>query len=172
MNDNSKSNDQTEHMPAYQLQQLSQLIDEVRQCCEDKQFIEIEEFGLPYAEIRCLMLFGGERYLTVKGISERLEVAKSRVTKIVNSINEKGLAERAADPSDGRVRLLRLTPAGHEIVERITAFQKQIQIKILEKLDPSDRRRVISGLELLRAAMQEAKIEMESTMRDHASGVK
>lgn len=169
MNDKLHSTGWAEQIPGHQLQRLNQLIDEIRRCCDDKHLIEVEEFGLPYAEIRCLMLFGGERYLTVKGISERLEVAKSRVTKLVNSINEKGLAERTVDPSDGRVRLLRLTPAGREIVDRITAFQKQIQTKILEKLDPSDRSRVISGLEILRAAMQEAKSEMEATITDDAS---
>jgi DNA-binding MarR family transcriptional regulator len=118
------------------------------------------------------MLFGNERYLTVKGISERMEVAKSRVTKIVNDMNKKNLLERTTDPADGRVKLLRLTAEGRRVVEKITDLQKQLQVKILQKLEPADRSRVISGLELLRSAMHEAKAEMRSGETSNASGIK
>ncbi|MBS3809189.1 MAG: winged helix-turn-helix transcriptional regulator [Desulfobacterales bacterium] len=174
MNENTHKNGhkkgRAQSVPGYQLHRLNELIEDVRQCCEDSHLVEAEELGLPCAEIRCLLLFGSERYLTVKGVAERLEVAKSRVTKIVNSMNEKGLLERVADPADGRVRLLRLTSAGRSIVERANALQKQMQAAILEKLDPDDRSRVISGLELLRAAMHEAKAEVEDGRVGSASG--
>lgn len=170
MNENAHKNGRAQSVPPHQIHRLNELIEDVRQCCEDKHLAEAEELGHPCAEIRCLLLFGSERYLTVKGIAQRLEVAKSRVTKIVNSMNEKGLVERASDPADGRVRLLRLTPAGRSIVERANALQKQMQAKILEKLDPADRSRVISGLELLRAAMHEAKTEMAAGSIGSASG--
>lgn len=170
MNENAHKSGRTQFVPPNQLHRLNELIEDVRQCCEDKHLAEAEELGLPCAEIRCLLLFGSERYLTVKGIAERLEVAKSRVTKIVNSMNEKGLVERAPDPADGRVRLLRLKPAGRRIVERANALQKQMQAIILEKLDPADRSRVISGLELLRAAMHEAKADMAAGSTGRAPG--
>ena len=160
MNKNAHKNGRVQFVSPHQVHRLNELIEDVRQCCEGKHLVEAEKLGLPFAEIRCLLLFGSERYLTVKGIAERLEVAKSRVTKIVNSMNEKGLVERAADPADGRVRLLRLKPAGRRIVEQANALQRQMQETILEKLDPADRSRVISGLELLRAAMHEAKADM------------
>jgi DNA-binding MarR family transcriptional regulator len=161
MNENLPSVEELGSVSEEQVVRLHVLIEEVRRCCEDRRLFEAAEVGLPYAEIRCLMLFGDERYLTVKGISGRLEVAKSRVTNIVNSINKKGLVERAPDPADGRVRLLRLTAKGRRIVEKIRIFQKCMEEKILQKLDPADRSRVISGLELLRAAMKEAKAEMQ-----------
>ncbi len=147
----------------HQVLLLNQLIDEVQRCCVDKRFFESGAFGLPFAEIRSLMLFKGERYLTVMTMAERLEVAKSRVTKLVNSMNDKGLVRRMPDPLDGRVRLLRLTKEGRRIVDRITAFEKSMQEKILAKLEPGDRSRVISGLELLRSAMQTVKAEMEAS---------
>jgi DNA-binding MarR family transcriptional regulator len=159
-------------IPEYQVSHLSELIEDIRRCCQDRQIFESLELGLPYSEIRCLMLFGNERYLTVKGISERMEVAKSRVTKIVNDMNKKNLLERTTDPADGRVKLLRLTAEGRRVVEKITDLQKQLQVKILQKLEPADRSRVISGLELLRSAMHEAKAEMRSGETSNASGIK
>lgn len=161
-----------QQIPGYQVSHLSELIEDIRRCCQDRQIFESLELGLPYSEIRCLMFFGNERYLTVKGISERMEVAKSRVTKIVNDMNKKNLLERTADPADGRVKLLRLTAEGRRVVEKITDLQKRLQAKILEKLEPADRSRAISGLELLRSAMHEAKAEMRRGETSNASGVK
>ncbi|MCF8110007.1 MAG: MarR family winged helix-turn-helix transcriptional regulator [Desulfobacteraceae bacterium] len=172
MNKNGNTYEQKFRISEYQLSRLNVLIEDIRRCCEDRQLFEAGKFGLPYSEIRCLMLFGSERYLTVKGIAEQLEVAKSRVTKLVNSMNEKGLIESAVDPADGRVRLLRLTPEGRRAVERIKDFQKQMQAKILEKLDPAGRNRVISGLELLRSAMLEAKAEMEGGEKENIQSFK
>ncbi|MFO7931883.1 MAG: MarR family winged helix-turn-helix transcriptional regulator [Desulfosalsimonas sp.] len=172
MNENSAANKTNAGMPDHQLARLGDLIEEVRRCCEDRQLLEAEELGIPCSEIRCLQLFGDERYLTVKGIAQRLDVAKSRVTKIVNSMNEKELIERAPDPADGRVRLLKLTREGRRIVERVRDFQKIMQAKILEKLDPEERRRVISGLELLRSAMHEVKDEVKECGAGDVSGLK
>ena len=58
----------------YQTLRLRDLIAEMLQCCEDRKIYESNKFGLPYSELKCLMLFNGERYLTVKGMSQKLEV--------------------------------------------------------------------------------------------------
>ena len=56
----------------------------------------------------------GERYLTVKTISQKLDVAKSRVTKIIEGLMRRKLVERIEDPRDGRVKLITLTSEGHK----------------------------------------------------------
>ncbi|NIN01809.1 MAG: MarR family transcriptional regulator, partial [candidate division Zixibacteria bacterium] len=93
----------------------------------------------PAAELKCLMLFEGERYLTVKGIAQKLEVAKSRVTKIVNGLIGKGLVAQIDDPEDGRIRLISLTSAGQKKSDEIDAFQKEIHRKILLQMDGDER---------------------------------
>jgi DNA-binding MarR family transcriptional regulator len=144
-------------IPACQLKRLQELINDVQRCCEDKKLYESRIFGIPYSEIRILTLFENHRYLTVKGVSDILDVAKSRVTKLVNSMHEKGLICRTDDPSDARVKLLSLTKKGKKISEEVGVFQGEIQAEILSRLEPEDRSRVITGLELLRSAMQETK---------------
>ena len=81
---NKKSATINEELLRYQAERLQDLINEMLQCCDDRKLYESQRFNLPYAELKCLMLFKGERYLTVKGIAQKLDVAKSRVTKIVN----------------------------------------------------------------------------------------
>ena len=55
---------------------------------------QCERFGLPDAEFRCLVLFGEERYLTAKGIAFKMNVVKSRVSKIVEGLLKKKLIQR------------------------------------------------------------------------------
>ena len=148
-----------EELVGYRVSRLQDLINEIVHCCEDKRLYESKRFGLPYAELRCLMLFEGERYLTVKGIAQRLEVAKSRVTKLINGLVKKGLVETIEDPRDARIKLINLTIAGQGKSKEIAAFHREIHSRILMHIGAEERLNMFSYLELLRAAMEAAKAE-------------
>ena len=149
-----------EDLLGYQTLRLQGLIGEMVKCCDDRKLYESQKFSLPYAELKCLMLFGGERYLTVKGIAQKLDVAKSRVTKIVNGLIVKNLVRSIYDPNDSRVKLISLTPAGQKKWEGITSFQKEVHRKILLQMAPDERKHVLSNLELLRASMEAVKEQL------------
>jgi len=146
-----------EDLLRYQAHRLQDLIAEMLKCCEDRKLYESGKFALPYAELKCLMLFDGQRYLTAKGIAQKLEVAKSRVTKLVNGLIEKGLVEQIDDPRDARIKLISLTPAGQKKSEEIGAFQRELHRKILLQMDVEERKNMLSYLELLRSAMEAVK---------------
>jgi len=145
----------------YQSHRLQDLMREILQCCQERMLFESRKFGLPQAELKCLMLFGTERYLTVKGIAQKMEVAKSRVTKIMEGLAPKGLIQSTEDPNDGRVKLLSLTPAGQRKLKEIDAFLKEIHQKILDQLESEQRKTVLSSLELLRSSMEAVKAELK-----------
>jgi DNA-binding MarR family transcriptional regulator len=126
-------------------------------CCEDRKVYESGKFALPYAELKCLLLFDGQRYLTVKDSAQKLEVAKSRVTKIVNGLKEKQLVEEIDDPKDARIKLISLTPAGRTRFNEIAAFQRGLYRTLLLQVDADERKHVLSKLELLRSAMEAVK---------------
>jgi DNA-binding MarR family transcriptional regulator len=157
MNDYSTDNHE---MLTYQTSRLQSLIKEVQQCCEDRKLYESSRFGLPYSEIKCLLIFNGERYLTVKNMAERLEVAKSRVTKLINDLALKKLVEKISDPKDSRVKLISLTPMGRKISNEVNSFQNDIHMKILSQMNEEERKAVISKLELLRTSMEAVKAQM------------
>ena len=149
-----------EELLGYQAQRLQELIAEMLKCCEDRKLFETGKFGLPYAELKCLLLFEGVRYLTVKGIAQKLDVAKSRVTKIVNGLRNKGLVRQVDDPHDARVKLISITPAGREKSREIVVFQRGLHRQILLHLDADERKGVFSYLELLRTAMEAVKEQL------------
>jgi DNA-binding MarR family transcriptional regulator len=149
-----------EELLSYQSQRLRSLILEILQCCEGRKLFESEKFGLPYSELKCLMLFDGEHYLTSKGIAQRMDVAKSRVTKIINGLAEKGLVIQINDPEDARIRLIKLTREGRKKSDEIAAFEQEIHQKILLQISPEERNKVISQLEILRVAMEAVKEQL------------
>jgi len=149
-----------EDLLTYQAHRLQELIVEMLKCCEDRKVYESGKFALPHAELKCLLLFDGQRYLTVTDIAQKLEVAKSRVTKLVNGLKEKRLVEEIDDPKDARIKLISLTPAGHTRFNEIAAFQRELYRTILLQVDVYERNHVLSNLELLRSAMEAVKEDL------------
>ena len=52
--------------------------------------------------------------VTVSALSERMLMDKGQVSRMVRELEDLGLVERSADPTDGRSFLLELTPLGTE----------------------------------------------------------
>ena len=144
----------------YQSQRLQDLIEEVVHCCKERTVFLSRKFDIPEAELRCLMLFGEERYLTAKGISQKLDVAKSRVTKIINGLMKKGLVESTDDPKDARVKLIGLTQEGHRKSKELSAMVTDLHQRLLLEFDPEQRKMVISCLEVLRSSMEAVKNQL------------
>ncbi|WP_300156567.1 MarR family winged helix-turn-helix transcriptional regulator [Solidesulfovibrio sp.] len=148
-----------EHGEARELTQqerrhFSQMLDKLHQCCSDSHASLAEQCGIPQAELRCLTLFGQERYLTAKGIAASLGIARSRVTKLVSGLAEKNLLVRVADPADSRVVLLALTPAGQKLRQEIADRQRALRDAVLAAIAPDRRHMVLQSLDLLKAAME------------------
>ena len=122
---------------------------------------ESRKFDLPQAELKCLMLFMGERYLTVKGIAQKMVVAKSRITKIMGGLIAKGLVQSVDDPKDGRIKLISLTSEGIIKSKEIEAFIRDVHEKILLQMEASERKTVLSSLEFLRGCMEIVKAQLK-----------
>jgi len=141
----------------YQTEKIELLIGEMVECCDDRKWYESKKFDLPYAEIKCLMLFNGEHYLTVKDMAQKLDVAKSRVTKLVKNLKSKDLIRQIDDPMDARVRLVSLTSRGSALSREIKAFQTDIHRQLLLQMESAERKNALIYLETLRSAMEAVK---------------
>lgn len=144
-------------IPSHQLEQFQELIAKLFQCCQERIQYQSERFGLPDAELRCLKLFESERYLTSKGIAYRMNVVKSRVTRIIDGLVRKELVQRVKDPEDSRITLLSLTPKGQAKIDAINAFLNDVHQEVLSRMVPEQRSLVLSNLETLKTAMQSVK---------------
>jgi DNA-binding MarR family transcriptional regulator len=157
---NDQRPDSADVFLGYQTQRLQDLIEEILQCCKERTSHLSRKFDIPEAELRCLMLFGEQRYLTAKGISRKLDVAKSRVTKIINGLIHKNLVESIDDPKDARIKLIGLTPQGQRRSKELSATMTDLHQKLLLELEPEQRKMVISCLEVLRSSMEAVKNQL------------
>jgi DNA-binding MarR family transcriptional regulator len=158
MNDVNTTNDT--QLLEYQINKLQELISEVHNCCKEKFVNEAKAFKLPQAELRCISLFDGHKYLTGIEIAGLMEVAKSRSTVIVESLEKKGLVQRSPDPNDARVKLINLTQTGHRKVREIEEFMFTLHQQLIHQIDPAQRTNVINALEQLRSSMKAVKAQM------------
>lgn len=144
-------------IPVHQIKQFQQLIAKLFQCCQERMRYQCERFGLPDAELRCLALFGEERYLTPKGLAHKMNLVKSRISKIVSGLLKKNLIVKTSDPQDSRITLLSLTPEGQEKLNEINGFLSQVHYEVLQQMEPEQRKTMITNLELLKASMESTK---------------
>ena len=141
----------------YQLEQFEELITKLFQCCQERMQYQCERFQLPDAELRCLGLFGKERYLTAKGIALKMNVVKSRVSKIIDGLIKKDLIQRIKDPEDSRISLLSLTPTGHKKLNEINGFLKGLHGQVLSQMAQDQRQAMLTNLDILKASMEAVK---------------
>jgi len=127
------------------------------QCCQERMQYQCERFELPDAELRCLVLFGQERYLTAKGIAQKMNVVKSRVSKIVDGLIRKKLIQRIKDPEDSRISLLSLSPEGQKKLNEINYFLENVHHQVLSQMAPDQRMAMLTNLDILKASMEAVK---------------
>ena len=144
-----------------ELETFQKLMASLMQCCQEQSLYRCERFGLNESEQRTLLQFGDERYLTAKGLARKLNVAKSRVTKIVSGLVGKGLLQRSQDPDDSRYTLLSLTHEGRRRQEELQAFLNALHAEALAKLSPSDRDMLLTSMGRLRLSMESVKELLE-----------
>lgn len=148
-------------VPRFQVKQFQDIITKIFQCCQERLHYQSEHFELPDAELRCLMLFDRERYLTPKSIAHKLNVVKSRVTSIANKLLSKRLIQKIQDPEDSRVRLLSTTLEGQKKIDEIKQFQDDLYSEVLSRIDPGQRAAMLTNMNLLMASLESVKEMMQ-----------
>ena len=141
----------------YQLDKFQDLIARLFQCCQERMQYQCERFELPDAEFRCLELFANERYLTAKSIAHKMNVVKSRVSKIIDGLIRKNLIQRVRDPEDSRVQLLSLTSDGQKKLNEINTFMNEVYGQVLSQMAPDQRQAMLTNLDILKASMEAVK---------------
>lgn len=155
MNNNSPS--RSFDITPFQLEQFQVLVGRLYQCCQERMQYQSDRFGLPDAELRCLLIFGDERYLTPKGIAQKMNVVKSRISIIVSGLIKRGLVQRIKDPEDSRVRLLSLTAKGQKTLCDIKEFMNDVHEQVLLQIPPEQRKLLLINLDLLKSSMEAVK---------------
>jgi DNA-binding MarR family transcriptional regulator len=82
-------------------------------------------------------------------LAARLGVDRNTASVLVEQLEKRGLIDRRVNGADRRARLLRLTPIGHELHERLRPEMRANQRRILAPMAPTERERFLDQLVLI-----------------------
>lgn len=93
-----------------------------------------------------LMTLADSGRVSLNELTKRVARDKSQMTRMIRSLETKGLVQREVAPNDGRVSLIYLTPKGSEIVGELMQTVAEVIGKILEPISENERKTLQSLL--------------------------
>ena len=115
------------------------------------------QFDLTPAKLNVLMLVkhvGGEEGLPQREIAKRLIISGSDVTGLIDRLEEKGLLTRRGVSSDRRVKLIKITPKGSALLDRLwPSHTEQVEL-VMAPLSKKEQEQLIALLTKVRTRLQ------------------
>jgi DNA-binding MarR family transcriptional regulator len=112
-----------------------------------------ELLDLPLSQVKGMraIKLGGAR--TIGGVASYLRISQPTASLLVERLVSTGLVERSEDPNDRRRMLVRLSPRGEGLIERLSGnFREQFMSELM-RLSDDELIALVRGLRALTAAM-------------------
>lgn len=102
--------------------------------------VDHARWGLsPHQSRALLAITRADAGMRVSALAGRLHIAPRSATEVADALEELGLVERAADPSDRRAVLLTLTDRGREVATEVRTARRASADRYLHRLAEADR---------------------------------
>lgn len=121
--------------------------------------LQLKECGLCAAEYPVMLLLYRSDGITQEEISREVQVDKSAVTRVLQSLMKKGLVERKKDRDDRRCNRIFLTEKAEEYRDQVETFRESWN-ETLQKGMTAEERQIL--IELLQRAAENVKEWNES----------
>ncbi len=107
--------------------------------------------GVTRPQWRVLARLKREPGLRQVELAERLDMEPITLCRIVDRLEEAGLVDRKADPSDRRAWLLELTDKATPLVKQLRSLAHDFAMEAMEGIDEAELRRLQRQLAAIRA---------------------
>jgi len=124
---------------------LTRALDSVRKSIEK----EIRSYGLNPTEFAVLELLYNKGEQTVQKIGEKVLIASSSITYVVDKLEKKNLILRTPNPEDRRITQVSITDEGKALMDDIFPGHAKAVQRILEGLTMEEKEEMISQLKKL-----------------------
>jgi MarR family transcriptional regulator, 2-MHQ and catechol-resistance regulon repressor len=138
-----------------QAKQLHQALTHLVQQYQFRDRNDICCYGISVSQCHTLEALGEHGTQTMHDLAEHLHLAVSTVTRVVDQLVDKGLAERHSGITDRRVCEVVLTPRGRELLGTIQGELIAREQAVLERIPAASRAHVIWAIEALSQAIDE-----------------
>lgn len=114
----------------------------------------LEARGLSVAQFNTLLMakhVGGKAGIALGGLSELLLVSSSNMTRMADRLEREGLMERLSRRDDRRVKLVRITRKGSELLDAVWPdFKAEVDARVGPLHSKDEKIRLIRALERFR----------------------
>jgi DNA-binding MarR family transcriptional regulator len=114
-----------------------------------QQALREDAEGLNPMEARCLNYFALHEGHTQSDLVQHAGRDKAQIARLVKGLHERGLLQGQADPADGRVQRLRLTPAGQALQRRLQQHRARFEKALTAGLSAQERATLLALLDRL-----------------------
>jgi DNA-binding MarR family transcriptional regulator len=112
--------------------------------------------GITVAQAATLEALYDQDQLRLGDLCRCLGISASTLTRNLVRLKERGLVVSAADPTDGRASVVRLTANGRRAAEEVKRQEESFFELVIEHLPPGDRGRTLSAIAHLWSAVRSA----------------
>jgi DNA-binding MarR family transcriptional regulator len=116
--------------------------------------------GLTPSKLRAVSVLGEDGELRVGELAGRVGVDETTATRLVDRLEEAGLATRTGLDGDRRVTVVALTAQGAELAEAAAAERRQFFADVLDALQPNERRELVRLTAKAARALRETSAEL------------
>ena len=113
----------------------------------------LDSIGLTPASFALLNVLGARQGTIQQQLSSDMGIDPSAMVKLINELEDGGLAERRRRPNDRRAWEVILTAKGRRALERARGLAAEVEDEVLGGLSAADRRQLLT---LLRRALASA----------------
>ncbi len=97
--------------------------------------------------------------LSIRDISEELEVSHSAASQLISKLQEKGLIKSVTDKEDGRKKLVTFSPKGQKLLQQVQPVWRAMQKAMEELLGESEStRHLMNAITETEAAFRKATL--------------
>jgi MarR family transcriptional regulator, lower aerobic nicotinate degradation pathway regulator len=113
----------------------------------------LTSLGLTPALFAVLNVLGAREGTIQQQLSSDMGIDPSAMVKLINELEDAGLADRRRRPNDRRAWEVTITPKGRRTLQRAKQLASQVEDEVLGGLTTTDRRQLLT---LLRRALSSA----------------
>ena len=110
---------------------------------------QLAQLGMGFAQLAALYAIDGTATLTIADLAEQIGRSPSATSRLVTSLQKRGLVERNEEVADRRQRQIEITAAGHSLLAEVDGARAEQFLSVVRPLPAAERALVAMGVAAL-----------------------
>lgn len=136
------------------VEELEELVRHVSNIIRKRGRDILADFDITPPQLNALQYLQKSGNLTIGELGEKMYLACSTATDLIDRMERNDLVERERDPHDRRVVRLRIKTKGYKMLEEVMASRKRYLATVLEKVSEEDKKQMVYSLKQLDELMK------------------